>query len=140
MATLITLSNKIKSAFDEYPAIKKYIFDDLNAINTDSQSEYPLLLCKPPQSVFDNNTLDYQYYNMELYVFDVENSDDWQHWTEKWDVCMDHLRNVIKKVLEDTQNYILVGNNVSIELGHFQHNDKLIGAKATFRLRMYYGC
>lgn len=137
--TLITLMEKIKSVQATIDPIKRFVFDDLSQINNDSQNEYPLLLVKPPQSTFDS-IMEYQIYDVEMYVFDVELSNDVDHWTKKWDACQDHLRRVVQGILADRPSYVLVDNTVSIQLAHMQHNDKLIGAKASFKLRVYYGC
>lgn len=137
--TLIALQDKIKDSKNvNYPDLR-YIFDDLSQINHLSQNDYPCLLVKPPQSTFDG-ILEYQVYEMDMYLFDTELSNDVDHWTEKWDEAMDKLRKIIIELFKYQPGYILVGNQVKISLGHFQHNDKLIGARAQFNLRVYYGC
>lgn len=139
MATLIPLMDKIKDIKESlYPDLR-YVFDDLSAINASSANDYPCILVKPPQSVFDRQ-MEYQIYSMDMFVFNVENSDDVKHWTEKWDECQDILVAIIKNLFTNTSTHVLVGENVKVSLGHYQNNDKLIGARAEFNLRVYYGC
>lgn len=138
--TLIDLKNKIKSYVTLIEPIKQFIMDDLSAINSNSQNEYPVLIMKPPQSIFQDRIMEYQTYDMDMFLFQPELSDDLDHWTEKWDECQDLLRSVLKLLFADNPGYVLVDNNIQIGIGHFQHNDKLIGARAQFKLRVYYGC
>lgn len=137
--TLTSLKTKLKESFEAVTELKMFLFDDVSQINADSQNEYPFLLVKPPISTFDSK-LDYQVFQMDMFVFDIELTSDEEIWTVKWNDCQNYLIAVIKDILADHPNYILVGDNINVSYGHYQHNDKLIGARAQFNLRAFYGC
>lgn len=139
MGTLTALDNRIRQAKETVEAIKYYIFDDFSGINADSGVEYPVLIAKPPQSKFHDKILEYQVYDMDMFVLLPEKDDDNNKWTDNWDTCSDALRLVVKDILSDVPNYILIGD-VNWQIGHRLYNAKLIGARAQFKLRVYYGC
>ena len=138
MGILLTIENKLKDAVETVIGIKKYVFDDLSTINADSTDEYPLLLFKPPTSKSPDRTLEYEIMNMDLFVFDTNMSDDIHKWTEVYDVCHNLLHDVLKELFADT-TFVLTGE-VTYSLGRMQHNANLVGARAQFQLRVYYGC
>lgn len=136
--TLLALKSKITEGYNSVPELKYLIIDDLSEINQQSKVKYPCLLVKPPESEIDK-ALEYENYTMEMFIFDIERFDSKTHWIDRWDILKDYMISVIAKMLENKKEYVLISDSVSIDLGHFQHNDKLIGVRATFIIRVYYG-
>lgn len=143
MGILTNLNNRIKAASDTVEAIQSYIFDDFSQINANSQLLYPVCLVKPPQSIFPYNTtgarMEYQIFSMDMFVLLPEKDNDINTWTENWDICSDALHKIVKQVIDDVPNYVLMGD-ITWSIGHRLYNASLIGARAQFKLRVYYGC
>lgn len=139
MATLTTLSDKLKAITALYPAdIKQTVFDDLSKVNGDL-AEFPLILIKPPVGDYSDRDMNYKILNMDMFAFELELDASYEHWTKTWDKCEDVLVKVLRDLFADTPNYVLVGN-VIFTPGHLQHNAKLIGARAQFKLRVFNPC
>ncbi len=139
MGYLTDLKDKIEELRLNIPEIKKFVFDDLSAVNSDSQAEYQLLLLKPPTQDNDNSLLEYGVCDVDMFVFAPELSDEVQDWTRQYDECHSSMVKLLRALFACQPNYVLVGGT-KITPGHMQHNAKLIGARAQFKLRVYNGC
>lgn len=139
MGYLTDLKTKVAGLIVNIPGIKQFVFDDLSAVNGDSQQDYPLLLLKPPVADIADRIMEYSVCDIDMFVFTPELSDDLSHWTNDYDACHSLMIELLRQLFQCEPSYILVGS-VKITPGHMQHNAKLIGARAQFKLRIYNGC
>lgn len=140
MNTQTTIKEKVQALIAATNGqIKYFIFDDLSTINGDSKAEFPLLLLKPTQMESKDRTLENFTGDIELFLFDQELSDSEEHWTTKWDELEAILVPLLRSWFQDVPTYVLE-SQVKLNCGHFQQNAKLIGVRATFKLRLFYGC
>ena len=122
--------------------IKTFIFDDLSQIDANTDKIFKVLLMKPMTSEFDNRNLEHQFYNMDMFMFDLEDQN--KTLEEQWSECQALLILFLKelfalKVSSQGYKYMLV-DKVTIDHGHFQHNNKLVGVRARFQIKVFYGC
>ena len=136
---LTDLKNTFQGIVDDIEGIKYFIFDDLSKVNADSKKDFPLLLVKPPSSESDTDILEYSFMDVDMFMFAPELSDDTMDWTEQYDECHALMLLTLRTLFAMQPTYQLVGK-VKHDVGHMQHNDKLIGSRARFKLRIYNGC
>lgn len=140
MNTQTTIKEKVQQLVDETEGkIKQFIFDDLSQINAKSKTSYPLLLLKPTNMEGKDRSLEYFSGDIDLFLFTPELMKDEKHWTEKWDELESLLVPLLRSWFADAPTYVLE-SGVKISCGHFQHNAALIGVRAQFKLRLFYGC
>jgi len=140
MNTQTTIKNKIQELVNATEGqIKTVIFDDLSQVNAKSKTEYPLLLLKPTNMEAKDRSLEYFSGDIDLFLFTPELVKDEKHWTEKWDELEKILVPLLRSWLADVPTYVLE-STVKVSCGHFQHNAALIGIRAQFKLRLFYGC
>ena len=123
------------------PDIKKIVFDDLSAINADSQDDYPLALIKPPvsSSKQDDRALQYSFCDMDVFMFAEQLTNESDPWTATYDKAFKLMRKMLQGLFTSQPKYVLVGE-CKITPGHMQHNGKLIACRAQFKLRIFNEC
>ena len=139
MATLTPLKDKIKSIVDGIESIKLFVYDDLSQVNADSQAIYPLLLLKPPVGEYQEDILNYKIFDVDMFVFIPEMNDNTDKWTEIADKCEDLMIQVLRELFTSQPDFCLSGK-LKTSPGHLQHNAKLVGCRAQFKLRVFNPC
>lgn len=141
MATLKDLADRIEAQVAATTGINSFVFDDLFAMNENRAKKYPTLLMKPPNSIIpDAHTLsgDYENYAIELYLFDLyhqterKSKGEAQKWTD-----LKGLGVTLVKAISDRVNYRYVDKSLTVELGHFQHDEELMAVKLLFNIQVF---
>lgn len=124
--------------------VQPLIHDDLSAINTDREKQYPVFLMKPTPGRFLDRTMEYKLYDMEIFCFDLDKREPDQSETletveEQWARLEGYLRTLVIKILEKYTDYVLTGQ-IESDYGHLKHNARLNGARVKFQIRVFHGC
>ena len=125
--------------------ISRFIFSDLGTdINKSRKKEdYPLVLLKPPTSVFsDFLRSPFEKYNIEFFVFDTYFDDvaETKPLDEIWSETELLGTRMLRRVFKNQELWNIVDDNVNLERGHMEHNDKLVGVRFTFILQLFANC
>ena len=134
--TLTELVLKFQNIITPIANIETFVFDDLSAINENRNKHYPVFLFKPPNSNIPDWNKPYTIYSIEFFILDLHKQNDTRELKEVWDANSLLAKEVINDIKEDTDNFAILGA-VNEERGHFQYNDKLVGNRYTFDLRVF---
>ena len=129
------LEDRIKAVANT-TVIKQVIYDRLDAINTDSRNNYPLLLYRVDKVSSTDYKKPNSYSNLvvDFYLSDLFYQGDNLSLTEKQDY-LDTLIDSVLKNIDDTD--FLVLNTANGEFAWEQHNDNLFVVKKTITIRAF---
>ncbi len=151
MATLKDLSDQVEIAALAQDEVKKYIFDDLSAINAEREKdEWMMVLLKPPVAPTiprARQELEYTHYPLDMFLFDDlderEKQDEntlLQAWSDQ-KVIGDRIISALRKLgnvyqLLDSATSPAVP--ITVTFGHFEHNNQLIAVRYQFMMRVHH--
>lgn len=150
MATLKDLSDQIEIAALAQTEVKKFVFDDLAAINTEREKDkWMLLLLKPPLMVIPRSRqeLEYTHYSIDMYLFDDLDERKKQDANTLLNAYSDQkvIGDRIVAALRELGNvYQLLDSATSPAVpivpsfGHFEHNNQLVAVRYQFMMRVHH--
>lgn len=132
MATINDLKNRFQTAVSSNSYFATFNFDDIEAINEDSKSTYPLLHLKIPSktSPLRSNSGQWENFSIEVYACDLYYQGDVDDWGEKWEELEEALKDLVYDNIPTTGIQI-PPDTFTFEYGHNQHNDDLMIVRLT---------
>ena len=147
MPKLSDIVTKFDTARKAVGGVNSFLFDAaISSMNADKEKEYPSMLFMPPFGNFSDADMTTKDYKIDFFLFDLwfPNSDgETRTQQDVWQALEDKAIAIVKLIDEDGPNYGLLNPTkepVIVYSPYPMHNDKLMGVKCSFNMRIFYGC
>ena len=150
MATLKDLSDQVEIAALAQDEVKKFVFDDLAAINDEREKDaWMLVLLKPPIMVIPRarQELEWTHYALDMFLFDDLDEREKQdentllsQWSDQ-KVIGDRIISALRK-LGNVYQLLDSATSPAVPIvpsfGHFEHNNQLVAVRYQFTMRVHH--
>lgn len=147
MPKLVDIVTKFDTTRKAVGGINNFLCDTaVSSMNADKEKEYPAMLLWIPVGNFINPEMDTKDYKIDFALFDLwfPNSDNETRTKEDvWQALEAKAKSIVALIEEDRPDYGLLNPTKEPVIAYSPyplHNDKLIGVKCSFNMRIFYGC
>lgn len=137
MSRVTEISAKFNLIADQNSAIRKYVFDDVSALNSVHLDEYPLLMLKLPiRSELPDYKQMWETFDIEIFICEPRHQEE----TRTIEAQYDELKVICEDVIDEFvfyPNVYQLEEGVEFEYGHDKFITNLCIVQAKFKARVF---
>lgn len=139
MSSIVPIRDKFRDIALNLSSINTFSFDDFDEALTTPNIDYRLFhLSVPDTTTIANFSIPYQDWPIECWLWEIDDQSDSESRILIWDSLEAKMNEFMKKLLDNPNAFRLAApQTVTINRGHYAHQDSLIGVKFAFTLSAF---